>query len=249
MTDDLRRKILTFYNSNPSKYFSIHGFEIDKSGVGKIIEISDKKPYFVISAFQPSLTVEDNYSLNRKLLRKIKAAGLLAFEIIGGAEIIEQDGTPLVMTQSSFFTPIDNMPRSTFVDFYLDLAKEYDAPILFAMFEKTASTFDMHCGHYFLKPRKEVVKLGDRSTSAEVFNKYFSLVNGRLYQEENWVFVGTSHPVNEAERNQMCLDGLTWAAEVKTSDGSKKRETDNAVKRAIEKIRASIKKNKFGEQQ
>jgi len=239
---DVRSKIIT--QAKLGGHLGVYAaFDIEAASVYRVIQIANKKPYVTISASRKKLSAAENKKRSEDLLKEIKESGLYAYQMIGGYEEDQQDGTKAQVVEASFFVPYDERSDlSDFIKLFKLLMDKYDQQSIllglpegydYGEWKPDIAGLDIG-GHYFVYSNGTVEKVGTKAV-IQTFDKYGSIATDPHKDRIiDWVIAGITTPNSSGECFVMNRAGLKWFWD---NLNNQEISTDNeTLKRALKKI-------------
>ena len=246
---NLRDKIIS--QAKLGKHSALYaGFDVEAASVYRVIQIANSKPYVAISASRKKdekgqiLDPKENNQRNEQLLKDIKEAGLYAYQMIGGYEEDQQDGSKAQVVENSFFVPYDKRTDLTdFINLFIELRDKYNQdtilvglPQKYDYPEGWEPPMDMSIGNHYYVSKTKADSVGTEAV-IQTFDKYGSIaIDPHKNRIIDWVIAGVTTPSSSSGCFLMNRVGLKWFW-----DGFNKPEIETSnetVKRALAKILA-----------
>lgn len=238
---NLREKIIA--QAKAGKHSALYAsFDVEAAGVYRVIQIANKKPYVIISASRKQFSAAENKKRSEQLLKEIKEYDLYAYQMIGGYEEEQPDGTKTQVIESSFFVPYNDTDLNNFIGIFKKLMIKYDQQSIlvglpenydYGAWEPTIEGLDKG-GHYFVYTNETAEKIGTKAT-IQTFDKYGSIaIDPHKNRAIDWVIAGITTPSDSSGCFVMNRAGLKWFW-----DSFKKPEIDTnneTIKNALQRF-------------
>jgi len=219
-------------------------WDVEAAGVYRVIQIANKKPYVAISASRKGFDAKTNNTRSEQLLKDIKEAGLFAYQMIGGYEEVDDDGSKSQVVESSFFVPYNGKCSLTdFINLFIELRDKYNQQAVLiglpAAFDY--KQWESHLpklkagGHYFVS--KDNVDFVGTTAAIQTFDKYGSIaIDPKKNRIIDWAISGVTTPNGSGPCFLMNRKGLKWFWDGFNSTQNIEQGKSETVKRALSKI-------------
>ena len=155
-----------------------------------------KKGFFIITAFTPDFTEEENLQRNQILKKDLRDYGLGFFEVDG---VYRYKATGIIESELSYFVPKYKYSNEEIKEIAIELCGEHK--------QETVIYIDDTGTAFLLYPNGKEVKIGNNFNPDQIADNYSRLRGRGSHRDRTFFFEGLRKPAGMCSAIEMKLEG------------------------------------------